>query len=160
MTINTKITNALTPVDNPVKKETEEVTERMKCLQNGGKWDAETGTCSFGKEEDEQTIPGETETGRKSRTKEQIASDLNISLSELEALYDKNREEFNQNKLQEDKSAFGALRDSETGRLSGFKQGGETYLGLDPIETRAALELEAGRQELQVGGQASQQHET
>jgi len=54
----------------------------------------------------------------------------------------------------EDKSQFGALRDSETGRLSGFEIGGKTYLGVSPEETRKAIEAEANKQELEIGGQA------
>jgi len=53
-----------------------------------------------------------------------------------------------------DTSNFGPLRDSTTGRLSGFEVGGKTYLGLGPEEVRAQVEAEANKQELVVGGQA------
>jgi len=55
---------------------------------------------------------------------------------------------------EDDLSKFGPLRDAVTGRLSGFQQGGELYMGLSPEEVRAAVEAEANKQELVVGGQA------
>lgn len=52
-------------------------------------------------------------------------------------------------------SDFGPLRDSTTGRLSGFEVGGKTFLGnLSTEEVRGQVEQEANKQELVVGGQA------
>ena len=51
-------------------------------------------------------------------------------------------------------SSFSALRNEQTGRLSGFTRGDRTLLGLSPTEVTELATKEAGLQELPLKGQA------
>ena len=56
----------------------------------------------------------------------------------------------------EDKSKIETFTDSETGNLSGFTRGGNTFLGSSPQETTDAVQAETLKQELPIGSQAQQ----
>lgn len=53
----------------------------------------------------------------------------------------------------EPKPELSVIKSGEDGRLSGFTRDGKTFLGLKPSEVRQEIEAEAGKRDLEVGGQ-------
>lgn len=54
---------------------------------------------------------------------------------------------------EEPKPKFETIKDQDTGRLSGFKKGDDTFLGLNPADVRVEVEAEAAKRDLDIGGQ-------
>ena len=119
-------TEPIAPPTAPKPNAAENEAAKRECLSREGewKWSPQTNTCT------------KLITSANSTPEEYEAYKLSKGLSPT------------------DKSKFGALRDSESGRLSGFEEGGNTYLGLQPERVRESVEAEANKQELVVGGQA------
>ncbi len=125
------------PLNLPPPVPAEEVfkpkkTPKQKCEEKGGTWDEATQTCKM--------PTSEKPTG--------VVTSKNTSPEEYEAY------RISQGFTPTDTSKFGPLRDTETGRLSGFEREGKAFVGANSEQTRDVLEAEANRQELVVGGQA------
>ena len=128
------------------KKATLRSDPKAECEARGWIWDEATKSCN---NPDVKPLPKTPTTNKTLETKPGITS-KNVSPEEYEAY----RQSLGFGAT--DKSQFGTLKDVETGRLSGFEQGGKTYLGVSPEEAKGAVETEAQKQELQIGGQAEQ----
>ena len=125
----------INPTTLPIAPRDNDAEARAKCQATGGVWDSKNKIC----------IPKE----------KPIETEKPIGTSpekELE-LFGTPEEQATKKQAEQVATEFNVLRD-ETGRLSGFTKGGQTFLGLSPGEVRGLAELEAGRQELEVGGAA------
>lgn len=104
---------------------------QLACEAKKGTWDPETLTCTPNK----FALGG---TGPENETPEQF----------------KLRAQAEEQAATKTGGQFGVIKDEDTGRLSGFQRGRNTFLGIPPREVAELTTREAGLQELPIQGQA------
>lgn len=145
-----RLFNTGTTATNPAGTFAEDAARKAKeeaksdCIAKGGVWNEQLQTCSFPREEQKEEFPKVNPTGGfqgtpSGTTSPEMDKKIQEQAAQEQAQYQR---------------GFEVIRDAETGRLSGFRRGDQTLLGLSPDEVTALATKESELQELPVGGQA------
>lgn len=148
-----------------VNKTNEDTNKKNECKAKGWVWDEATKTCNPPKTE-EKKVEAPPQEPKKEPTVLQGdrgyvptgnilpngSKEMRIASPEEYAQY---RQDMGFSDRAGQEKEFGVLKD-KFGELSGFTKGGQTFGGINPQQTRRAVEGIAAEQELEVEGQAEQ----